>query len=140
MYEYLIRTLGYSIVYGESFPIEFVSFCRYKGGPGNFLSELRYNTFMRFAATAISAFKPQNLPPTDRAAYFHSLRMNLQVIEWKSLMNVILPAEEWGWRLQHGMYEPVIIDMSPAPQKILKCVRCNCKLIGEKLRDKCLHM
>ena len=106
MYEYLIRTLGYSIVYGESFLIEFVSFCRYKGGPGNFLSELRYNTFMRFAATTTTAIKPQNLPPTDRAAYFHSLRVNLQVIEWKSLMNVILPAEEWGWRLQHGIYEP----------------------------------
>ena len=80
---------------------------------------------MRFAATATTAIKPQNLPPTDRAAYFHSLRVNLQVIEWKSLMNVILPAEEWGWRLQHGMYEPVITDMSPAPQKILKCVRCD---------------
>lgn len=88
---------------------------------------------MRFAATSTTSIKPQSLPPTERAAYFHSLRVHLQVIEWKSLMSVTLPAEDWGWKLQHGMYEPVMTDLAPAPEKILKFVRCNCKSMGKNV-------
>lgn len=120
------------LLMGEPFLTEFF-FPRYKGNDGQDLLELRHNTFMRFAATATTAIKPQSLPPTERAAYFHSLRVHLQVIEWKSLMRVTLPAVDWGWKLQHGMYEPVMTDLAPAPQKILKFVRCNCKLMGKNV-------
>ena len=47
-------------------------------------------------------------------------------------MSVKLPAENWGWKLQNGMYEPVMTDLAPAPEKILKFVRCNCKLTAKK--------
>ena len=30
---------------------------------------------------------PQKLQPTERAAYFHSLRVHLQIIVWKRLSN-----------------------------------------------------
>lgn len=123
-YNYLLGSCSYEF---------FFLFLRYKGNDVDDLSELRYNTFMRFAATATTTIKPQSLPPTARAAYFHSLRVHLQVIEWKSLMRVTLPAEDWGWKLQHGMYEPIMTDLAPAPEKILKCVRCNCKLMGKNV-------
>ena len=32
---------------------------------------------------------PQKLPPTERAAHYHSLRAYLQVILWKKLMLAI---------------------------------------------------
>lgn len=116
-----------------SFEIIIISIFRYKGNDGNDLSELRYNAFMRLAATSVTTIKPQCLPPTERAAYFHSLRVHLQVIEWKFLMSVKLPAENWGWKLQNGMYEPVMTDLAPAPEKILKFVRCNCKLTAKNV-------
>ena len=48
-------------------------------------------------------------------------------------MSVTLPAEDWGWKLQNGMYEPVMNDLALAPEKILKFVRCSCKLMGENV-------
>ena len=48
-------------------------------------------------------------------------------------MSVTLPVEDWGRKLQHGMYEPVMTDLAPAPEKILKFVRCNCKLMGKNV-------
>ena len=115
------------------FSYENFFFPRYKRNDENDISKLRYNTFMHSAATATITIKPQSLPPTDRGAYFHSLRVHLQVIEWKSLMSVTLPAEDWGWKLQNGMYEPVMTDLASAPENILKFVRCNCKLMGKKV-------
>ena len=84
---------------------------------------------MRLVATSKTVIKPQNLPPSERAAYFHSLRVHLQVIEWKSLMNIALHPIEWGWTLRGNNYEPIMTDLDPAPENILKLVRCNCKSI-----------
>ncbi|KAJ8885536.1 hypothetical protein PR048_011734 [Dryococelus australis] len=32
---------------------------------------------------------------------------------------------DWGWKLQEGKYAPLTMDKNPAPDKILKFVRCN---------------
>ena len=42
---------------------------------------------------------PQKLPSTERAAHYHSLRANLQVILWKELMHEDLQFKHWGWTL-----------------------------------------
>ena len=57
----------------------------YNGNENDTLERLRYNQFMEMAATSNTTLKPQNLPPSERAAYYHSLRVHLQVIQWKSL-------------------------------------------------------
>jgi len=67
--------------------------------------------------------KPQMLPPTKSAAQFHFLRVHLQVIECKTLMNVQLHLQDWGWRLQNNSYEPIMIDLEPEPEKIIHFVR-----------------
>ena len=38
----------------------------------------------------------QRLPPTERAAHYHSLRVHLQVVRWSVLSNDMLQADEWG--------------------------------------------
>jgi hypothetical protein len=63
------------------------------------LGELRHNQFMQMAATSKSVIKPQNLPPTERAAYYHCLRIHLQVVEWNTLNTVALAPTDWGWKL-----------------------------------------
>ena len=67
-------------------------------------------------ATSNTTIKPQNLPQSERAAYYHSLRVHLQVIQWKSLMETSLLPTEWGWRLVKDCYEPIMTDLEPAPE------------------------
>ena len=40
------------------------------------------------------------------AAYFHGLRVHMQIITWKLLDDgdIDLKPEEWGWMLQKGNY------------------------------------
>ena len=83
---------------------------------------------MRAAATSKTTLKPQALPPTESAAQYHFLRMHLQVIEWKTLMDVELDPLNWGWRLSNGSYEPIMSDINPAPENILNFIRCNCNI------------
>ena len=53
------------------------------------LRYLRYLNYMKMAASA-SKINPSKLPPTERAAWFHSLRTYLQVWGWKTLKDVPL--------------------------------------------------
>ena len=50
----------------------------YRGKSEDSLRMLRYTSYMKMAATS-SKIVPAKLPPTNRAAYFHSLRVYLQV-------------------------------------------------------------
>ena len=50
----------------------------YGGKLGDQLASLRHRNYMRMAAAA-STLNPSKLPPTKRTAYFHSLRVKLQV-------------------------------------------------------------
>ena len=43
---------------------------------------------MEITAKFKTAIKPQSFPPTERAAYYHSLRVHLQVIHWKMLITI----------------------------------------------------
>ena len=51
----------------------------YGGKIGDSLQILRYASYMKMAASATKV-NPSKLPPTERTAYFHSLRAYLQVI------------------------------------------------------------
>ena len=81
---------------------------------------------MKTVATSKTPVKPQSLPPTENAARYHFLRIHLQVIEWKTLMTLELNPIDWGWQLENGKYEPIMTDLSPAPDNISKSIRCNC--------------
>ena len=60
--------------------------CMYGATAQYTLTSLRYVRYMQMVAKG-SAIERQRLPPTERAAYFHSLRVHLQVIRWRTLNN-----------------------------------------------------
>ena len=70
---------------------------------------------MENVTTTLSPLEPANLPPTERAGYYHSLRVNLQVCQWKYLDLHCLKADDWGWCFQGETLFPTITDLGPAP-------------------------
>ena len=72
--------------------------------------------------------QPEKLPPTERAAHYHGLRVHLQVIEWTMLDETSnLDPKEWGWKSADGYLTPITTDKEIAPTELLKVIRCNCK-------------
>ena len=82
--------------------------------------------------------KPEVLPPTKRAAHFHSLRVYLQFHERDNLNSEVLKTEYWGWKLD--TFVPVMTDELPATSDIWNVIRCNCKILSKSpcgLNSKC---
>ena len=46
-------------------------------------------------------------------------------MKWK-LSDKGMQPEEWGWKVINGKLLPVMTDVSPAPENILRIIRCNC--------------
>ena len=103
----------------------------YGGKKNDSLNCLRYAKFMEMITSSKSSLDPQKLPPTERAAYYHSLRVHLQVILWRDLANSDLDPEQWGWKLDGTVLVPVMTDQAAAPENLLKFVRCKCKLTSK---------
>jgi len=68
------------------------------GKQSDSLNTLRYAKYMEMVASAKNS-NPQKLPPTARAAYYHSLHVHLQVILWKELTTDSLDPLIWDWKL-----------------------------------------
>lgn len=100
----------------------------YGGKKNDSLNCLRHAKFMEMITSSkLTSLDPQKLPLTERAAYFHSLRVHLQVMLWQDLESNDFNPEEWGWKLDGPVLQPIMTDQAPAPES-LKFVRCNCKL------------
>ena len=99
------------------------------GKQNDSLNFLRYVKFLEIVSSS-RAIEPQKLPPTERAAHFHSLRVHLQVILWKKLAHedLCLDPQQWGWKLDGTTLSPVMTDIAAAPETLLQFVRCKCKL------------
>lgn len=93
------------------------------------LPKMRYNTYMKLYGTSKSAITPEQLQPTERAGYFHSLRTHYQVADWIHLLNHELSATDWGWVIKNDKFLPQTstADQQPAPDELLKVIRCSCK-------------
>ena len=76
--------------------------------------------------------EPQRLPPTERVAYFHSLRVHLQVVRWRTLNNDELDHNDWGWKEENGSLCPTMTDLDAAPSKVFNFIRCKCKESSKK--------
>ena len=101
-------------------------YCSYDGDVDTPLEEMRYRKFMDMVTTR-SSIHPEKLPPTERASFFHALRVHLQVCQWKYLDQHILSVGEWGWTVRNGTFASVKTDIDPAPEWLLNYVRCQCK-------------
>ena len=74
-----------------------------------------------------AVLEPETLSPTERAMYLHSLRVHLQICQWKYLDLHCLKPEEWEWTFVGEVLKPIKTDMQSAQESILKFVRCKCK-------------
>ncbi|XP_076444211.1 uncharacterized protein LOC143282453 [Babylonia areolata] len=108
--------------------------CLYNGHKEDSLDTLRYQRFHEKVSTCVTTVQIQTLPPTSAAAKYHSLRVYLQ--EWINPAADLAP-EFWGWHLSSGQLEPRQTDLPPAPEDLLKVIRCNCKTDCSSKRCTC---
>ena len=108
----------------------------YNGKPGEKLDSLRYKRFFEKVSTSTSFVSPQALPPTSAAAKYHCLRVYFQILEWKGCANKVSPLD-WGWKRSDGKLMPVLTDLPPAPDELLKMIRCNCRTDCNSMRCTC---
>ena len=101
----------------------------YGGSTTDTLAHLRHAKYKE--ATFKDNIEPESLPPTERAVFFHSLRVHLQVSQWKYLNMECLEPIDCGWKLENDVMSPVKTDLDPAPKSILQSVRCKCKLTSK---------
>jgi len=99
----------------------------YGGQSGDKLDKMRYTAYCKMISVSLLRPQPQRLPPTERAAAFHCMRVHLQVARWKELEANYMDALEWGWQLKDGRLIPIMTDLPAAPSDVLDLVRCNCK-------------
>ncbi|CAH3108670.1 unnamed protein product, partial [Porites lobata] len=86
----------------------------YGGKPGEKLDGMRYQRYCEKLATNSSQIQPQNLPLTSAAAWHHSLRVYLQVKQWKG-ENEGMSLEDYGWKVTEGQVLPRMTDLPAAP-------------------------
>ena len=101
-------------------------FFSYKGEDTESLSDMRYSKFLNML-TQCAKVEPSELPPTERAVYYHALRVHLQVAQWASLNLHCLNPLDWGWKLENDALVPIKTDLEPAPECLLNFIRCNCQ-------------
>ena len=99
--------------------------CLFNGAQYESLESLRYKFLCKKVATASTFVKPGRLFPTTSATKFHARRTYLQVMEWMDMDDGMDPTE-WGWDLQGNQLVPLMMENSPAPDPLLKMIRCNC--------------
>ena len=110
--------------------------CLYNGKSDEGLDSLRYRRYCEKVVTNISRVQPQSLTPTSAAAMYHSLRVYFQVQQWKGAAET-MSTEEWRWKACDGLFLPVLTHLPPAPEAILRIIRCNCSTDCSSLKCSC---
>lgn len=86
--------------------------------------------------TSTSSVQVHALPPTSAAASYHSMRAYLQVQEWTENVSNLNPLE-WGWKQAENLLLPIQTHLQPAPEDLLKIIRCSCKSNCDSKRCTC---
>lgn len=103
-----------------------MSCSRYNGKSNDSLTRLRYVQWNQATATN-DQLNPEKLPPTERATYFHSLRVHLEVSRAMNLDIKCLNPKNWGWNRVNNVLVPIRCDLPAAPESLLNVIRCKCK-------------
>lgn len=100
----------------------------YNGVPFKGLNLLRYRRFTQKVTLGTTFIQIHTLPPKSAAAKFHNLRVYLQVQQWIGQGDTLVP-HAWGWYTdtERSKLLPVTTDLPPAPEHLMKVVRCQCK-------------
>ena len=99
------------------------------------LNEIRLKKFEQNVIKSVKIVNVQKLPPTNSAAKYHSYRVYYQVQVW--LGNETIQATDWGWELINGNLYPKKMDTPPAPEALMKIIKCGCTLNCDTNRCTC---
>ena len=110
--------------------------CLYNGAPYEGLDYLRFRKFATKVMTNTSSVQVHALQPTSAAASYHSMRAYLQVLEWTENVSNLNPLE-WGWKQAENLLLPIQTHLQPAPEDLLKIIRCSCKSNCDSKRCTC---
>ena len=97
----------------------------YNGKPDESLNSLWYKCYSGKVVTYVVHVQPQVLPPTEAATKFHSFCVFYQICPWMGCSNEMLPVV-WGWKISESGLTPIQTDLLPAPEDLLKVIRCCC--------------
>lgn len=97
----------------------------FSGKPSETLTSMRHTMLHKKVRTAKSFVSPERLPPTSCATNYHSLRSYYQTMVWLGEEGDMSPLD-WGWRIQNDKLYPIMMSKKPAPDHLLKIIRCNC--------------
>ncbi|KAJ8875495.1 hypothetical protein PR048_023390 [Dryococelus australis] len=91
------------------------------------LDTARHHLYIKTVAKqqVSGGFNLATLPPTSSVACQHSLRVYLQVHQWR---HVNLPPTKWSWMLYNDMLLPVPRLLKAALNNLMKLVMYNCKI------------
>lgn len=109
----------------------------FNGRRGQKLDSPRYKRYCEKLASRKAQVQPQSLPPTSVAAKYHSMRVYLQVRQWKGEDCSMTEARQWGWIVEQEQMRPVMTDKPAAPESLLHIIRCNCSSDCSSLRCTC---
>ena len=71
-------------------------------------------------ATRTTKLELISVPSTAGATTFHSFRVYAQILQWKEEeINV----QHWGWKVTGEQVNPVMTDIPPAPDNLLRIIR-----------------
>ena len=95
----------------------------------------RYKKYINMAAKG--NVDPNKLPPTEDAAYLHTLRSLFQTHVWTSLDTTFADPCSFGWKIVDGVYWPIPSSVVCAPDDLLNLIRCKCKGSCKSLACSC---
>ena len=99
----------------------------YDGRDNTFdLNKIRKRKFEKNVIKSLKHVDIQVLPPTNDAAKYHSFRVYHQVQVWQGNEN--LKPTEWGWKEVNDQLFPRTMDKAPAPDSLMKIIKCGCTL------------
>ena len=100
----------------------------YGGKKTETLDSLRIRKFKDKVVRCATSVEVQDIPPTLDAGKYHIYRAFYQAKCWMSKdEDCALRVEDWGWQNLQGRLLRRAMDCQPAPDCILKLIRCQCK-------------
>ena len=76
-------------------------------------------------ASSSATVKNQSLP-LNEGAIIHTYWVYFHLQESNTIMESTLDPKDWGWWLKGASLVPVMTNDEPAPEELLKIIRCNC--------------
>jgi len=108
----------------------------FNGTRSDSLASIRYSYLCKKVMTAETFVTPERLPQTYSATIHHAGRTYLQVVVWMGCSENMDPTQV-GLYLQGDKLIPIVMDNTPAPDVLLKMIKCNCVGGSSTLRRSC---